>query len=141
MLVESDPVEAELFHPRPRVEVLPVGLDGQRRPEVLPGKRVGQLAVGLEMVEALRIRQQVEAEHAHGVLLDQSIWNCRPTHYDTVAGSAASGERSRQWRLQDLLDRAPRGYHDPRDDVRTADGRTVRASATPGIAAGRYRAP
>src|SRR5262245_62436994 len=67
MLVESDAVETELFHASPRIEVLPVGLDGERGPEMLSGERVGQLAVGLEVVKVLRIWEQVEAEHAHRV--------------------------------------------------------------------------
>ena len=58
-------------------EVLPA-LHRQGRPEMSPGERIGQLALDLEVVQALGVREQVESEHAHGVSLHRRGDACLP---------------------------------------------------------------
>src|SRR5262249_60921807 len=65
VLVEADAVEAQLLHQGPGVQVLTIVPHRELRAEVLRGQRVGQLAVDLEVIEVLGIRQQVESEDPH----------------------------------------------------------------------------
>ena len=66
MLVEADAVIAELVHLLPGVEMLGIGAHRDIGLEVAAGKRVGELAADLEMVELFAIGEQVEDEDFHG---------------------------------------------------------------------------
>jgi hypothetical protein len=57
MLVEPDPVEPELLHQRPRVQVLAVGPHGQLGTEVSLRERIGKLTIHLHMVQVLGVRE------------------------------------------------------------------------------------
>ena len=65
MLVEAHAVEAQLVHQAPSFEVFLVVAHRQFRLEVLLGQRVGKLAILLQVVQLLGVRQEVKAENLH----------------------------------------------------------------------------
>ena len=65
MLVEADPVIAELVDFFPGVEMLGIGAGGGRRVEMCACQRVRQLGPDLQMVELLAIGQEIEDEDLH----------------------------------------------------------------------------
>jgi hypothetical protein len=54
--------------------MLAVGPDGQLRAEVPLGEGIGQLAVHLEMVQALGVREEIESEDPHARLLAAGVY-------------------------------------------------------------------
>ena len=65
VLVESHAIETELVHVGPRLQMLPVVFRRHLGSKVTPGQRIRETPLHVQMVQSLRIGQQIEGEDFH----------------------------------------------------------------------------